>query len=256
MKKITIYIFLPLLTISLLMGCVEDDLTTYDRKDSVYFLSSLDKEVFGSVTDSLFYGFGLTKADFTDSIIHIKVAVQGNVKAFDRSVNLQVGGRTTAQENVDFEILETPMIKSGEFLADIPVKLLKSEAVVADTVFLELELLPNEDFDTNMKKQVSNTGEVEHSHVNLGIYFSGAVTEPQGWFVPYLGTFSLKKLQLMADVLEIDPYTFTLPLGSMYSLSELKYFGVYMQRYLDLQKAEGNTVLEEDGTEMEMGHLI
>ncbi|GAB3662431.1 hypothetical protein GCM10028791_37500 [Echinicola sediminis] len=237
-------------------ACVEDELITYDQKDNVYFLSSTEDSVFGNVTDSLLYSFGLMGEDFTDSIINVQVAVMGVAKDYDRPVNIQVSANSSAQDGVDFEIVEAPIVKAGEFVANVPVRLYKSEEGKTDTLMLGLNLLPNEHFDTKMQQLESNNGEVILSHVNLSVHFTSSITQPKGWFTPYFGTFSVKKILLMAEVLDIDPYAFTKPLGSVYSVSEYQFFGVYMQRYLDVQEANGNPIYEEDGTLMEMGSLI
>ncbi|MBD8487749.1 DUF4843 domain-containing protein [Echinicola sp. CAU 1574] len=251
MKKSILNIFL-LLTVVLCWSCVEDELNTFQNEDSIYFPMSTEGTSQNPNMDSLFYSVGLVPTTFTDSLISIPVKVLGRVADEDRSFTVELGQGTTAQEGTDFEFVNEHVIPAGEVSATIDIRLIKTEEIAEDTVVIKLKLLADEHFKSEMTTYVDRYGQEQLSHVGLDIYLSGVLQQPEDWFEPYLGKFSSKKFFLMVDVLGFDPLIYT---GDV-ALSKSQYFGVVMKRYLDQQKALGNTIYEEDGTEMEMGVYI
>ncbi|WP_200976055.1 DUF4843 domain-containing protein [Echinicola sp. 20G] len=251
MKKLIQNIYL-LLAIVACWSCVEDELDTFQNEDSIYFSMSTEGTSVNPDTDSLFYSVGLVPQTFTDTIISIPVKVLGLVKDQERSFTVELSQGTTAQEGVDFEFVNDHVIPAGEVSSNIDIRLIKTEEIAEDTVVLKLKLLSDDHFKTEMTTYIDRYGEAQLSHVDLDIYLTGVIQEPQYWFEPYLGKFSAKKFFLMVDVLGFDPLIYT---GNV-SLSQNQYFGIAMKRYLDEQKALGNTIYDEDGTEMEMGVYI
>ncbi|MBD8487758.1 DUF4843 domain-containing protein [Echinicola sp. CAU 1574] len=249
MKNTIRNIFL-FIVIVMCWSCVEDELMTYTSStDSIYFTFS-KKEEPAIPFDSIYYSVGLVPADFTDSLVSIPVKIMGNKKDYDRAFSVELSEKSTAVEGTNFKIENELVIPAGAVESAIQIRLFKTPDIAEDTVMIGFDLLPNEYFNTEMKNYVNEFGEIEVSHVNFELYLTGTVSEPQNWFAPFLGPFSLKKLMLMNEVLGIDPLTFS---KGRLEISKMMYFGKAMKRYLDLQRAAGNTVYEEDGTEMEMG---
>ncbi|UZD21139.1 DUF4843 domain-containing protein [Algoriphagus halophytocola] len=251
MKKTIQHIFL-LLAIAVCWSCVEDELITFQKEDSIYFPLSTEGTSNNPNTDSLFYSVGLVPKTFTDSTVSIPVKVLGTLMNEDRSFTVELAQGTTAKEGVDFEFINDHMIPAGEVSSTIDIRLIKTEEIANDTVVVKLKLLPNDHFNTEMTTYTDVYGKAVLSHVDLDIYLTGVIQEPRYWFEPYLGKFSAKKFFLMVEVLEFDPLIY---MGNV-SLSQSQYFGLAMKRYLDQQKALGNTIYDEDGTEMEMGVYI
>ncbi|MFD2036675.1 DUF4843 domain-containing protein [Belliella marina] len=252
MKKLTIHIKFAILFLLLASSCVEEQLMTYSEKDAVYFRRSVFGTNTNLATDSLFYSLGLTRPDLIDSVITVEIGLTGNATDYDRPVNLQLINGTTATADLHYRMLEPAVLKAGEFIARIPISLIKSEAIASDTVSLVMQLLPNEHFDVNMNELINSSGVTVRKHDIFSIYVTGAVSRPQFWFDPYLGTFSVKKLMLISEVMNVNPIMFLSPP----QLAEVMYIGVFMKRYLLLQKELGNTIYEEDGSEMIMGSAI
>ncbi|WP_200976046.1 DUF4843 domain-containing protein [Echinicola sp. 20G] len=250
MKKIIQNIYL-LLAIVACWSCVEDELTTYEsNKDSIYFTYSKEGHLATSPFDSLFYSVGLVPSGFTDSLISIPVKIIGKTTDYDRAFSLELSDRSTAVEGTNFKFESELTIPAGEVSSEILVRLYKTPDIAEDTVMLDFNLLPNDHFNTDMKSLINQFGVEELSYINFEVYLTGTITEPAYWFAPFLGPFSEKKILLMAEVLGIDPLIFT---KSGVSVSKMMYYGKAMKRYLDIERAAGNTIYELDGSEMEMG---
>lgn len=252
MKNIIRYI-LTVCSVAMLCSCVEDDLTTYSSNDSIYFSPSVEGAVATNPFDSLFYSLGLVPNSFTDSLISIPVKVMGKVVDYDREFSVELSAGSTAVEGTNFEFANDLLIPAGQIAAEVQIRLFKTPDILEDTVNIGLRLLSNEHFGTDMQNDFNELGEKELSHIDFDVYLTAVITQPRYWFAPYLGDFSVKKILLMAEILDIDPLIFTKP---GISVSQMNYFGVVMKRYLESQKAAGNTIYEEDGSEMVMGPYI
>ncbi len=90
------------------------------------------------------------------------------------------------------------------------------------------------------------------SLVSFRWFANDIIKKPARWLDTYLGTFTRKKLLLMAQVLGFEPAY----LDASVSIVEMTAYGKFMQRYLNEQKAAGNTVYEDDGSEMTMGPSV
>jgi hypothetical protein len=85
--------------------------------------------------------------------------------------------------------------------------------------------------------------------INYRWFINDIIKKPTRWLDFYLGTFSRKKLNLMVEVLNVDPQY----MDTNISIAETLAYGKFMQRYLNEQKAAGNLILDEDGQPMNMG---
>ena len=147
MKKIFYYILmLPIF----LSGC-EKDLMDYEGLEGVYFAvqwgSSWGNErtwPYQPFTEVQFMQLG--NAD--TATVDIKVMVTGSVKDYDRTFRVEVNpDSTTAVVNVDYLPLENDiMIGAGEYMAMVPVRLIRTESLQHGEKVLGLKLVENQYF--------------------------------------------------------------------------------------------------------------
>ena len=147
------------------------------------------------------------------------VMATGQVKDYDRFFRVEVNpDSTTAVENVDYLPLQNEiMIKAGEYRANVPVQLIRTEALQNEEKTLGLKLVANKYFSLAFPQwdavEGYSTGEVtEHFDASLHtIRFSDMMVEPEVWTgtasSPYYdgaesglwGAFSRKKLEMMCE---------------------------------------------------------
>jgi hypothetical protein len=118
-------------------------------------------------------------------------------------------------------------------------------------------LQDNNNFSTGMKTKITNsiTG-ASFSYIKYKIFLNDILAPAKYWFVPYLGTFSRKKVYTMAQVLGITPQQINDVTSSSTTLSVENYYGRAVQIYLNQQKAAGTPIYEDDGSLMTMGTSV
>lgn len=246
-----------LLAICLFIGfvsCSEQGLDTYSGKEYIYFKKAIEEDNSKKVYDSISVSFAYDLPSVTDSIYHIPVKVQGFVKSYDREINVQVDQSATAIQGTNFELINTPYyIPAGENIGMVSVKLKRTPELRENELVFAINIVPNEHFDVGILTS-RTSGNNENRVVNpdkFQISFSDILVEPSNWRIlqGWLGPYSQKKLYLLAEVNEIPvPNYNTLPnIGTF-----LTHIAV-LKAYLIEQKAAGNTVYEDDGTEMVLG---
>ncbi|KIA91846.1 hypothetical protein OC25_19710 [Pedobacter kyungheensis] len=240
--------------VTLVMLSCEKPLNTYDSKDSIYFNDAARLPLFSGevIKDSTIVSFSLAKSQ--DSVVNMVVSTTGAKSSQDRPYNLTVNTSSTAKEGVHFEILNKSFsIKKNQLKDTVKIKFLRKADMQTNTFLLSFDLLENENFITGMNNKVTNqtTGK-KISYINYRWYVNDIIKKPARWLDTYLGTFTRKKLLLMVSVLNIDPAY----LDTSVSIAEMVAYAKYMQRYLNDQKLQGNTILEDDGSIMIMGPSV
>lgn len=203
MKKI-IYLSL-ILTVSI-WACKKESIPLYDNNvsnSSIYFTKA-------DTTNNMFISFGYTKSAVKDSIIKIVVRAIGNTTDKDRTYNLSIADSSTLKAGVDYEILnKTTSIAAGKVADTLKIKLNRTAQLRSDSLFLYLDLKPNENFTNNyLSRQETSGGKIFTKYfTRLRIKVDDIAGAP-GWWLSgssyysytfgYLGTFSVLKLQLMA----------------------------------------------------------
>lgn len=240
------------------IGCSTDTIETYSSRDNIYFTWADERpDISGSFynqnIDSLGVSFAFIPTTTTDTIFKIPVSVQGQMSEVDRTVKVSVREESTAQQGVHFDIPDEVVFGANLRFDSIPVTLYRTPDMKNESFTIVLELLANDDFDVNMKDEVTDvlTGEVKYYTV-FQLTVNDILETPQYWFEPYLGVFTAKKMTLMSELLGIPLNLYT----NLVSLAETQYQGQFMQRYLNEQAAAGNTIYEDDGTPMIMGLYV
>lgn len=257
MNKILILsiVFLSLLGFT---SCNQEELETYSGADNIYFSPALVayvKNTLGGgtiVADSTEFSFSLDNASVTETIYKIPIAVQGKTSSNDRKVKVTIDPSSTAIEGTHFTLPETIIIPAGKQRDTIAVTIFRTPDMKLNTFSLVLNLEENESFATNFKTKVTNVlTQKTMSFIRFKLSFNDKSGPPKGWYTGYYGVFSTKKFFLMCDLMQLDPKIFNQSPGSPgITIPEQGYHRDFMKRYLNDQKASGNTIYEEDGTEM------
>lgn len=236
------------------LSCKRNELITYQGQPDIYFNAATRLPTFEGdvITDSINISFAYSTV--SDSVSKIVIGVAGAMADQDRDYKLIVNPASTAIGGQHYDVLPaTFKIKRHSLTDTLFLKMHRTADLQKKELLLILDLEANENFVTKMKDKVVSkaTGKMM-SYTRYKVYMNDIVLQPSGWFDPYLGKFSRKKLFLMVEVLNVEPSFFV----GRPSLAILTAYGKYMQRYLNDLKIAGKTVYEDDGSEMIMGSSI
>ena len=240
-------------------SCTQDEIQTFKETDNIYFSPAVYRYVTinggaGIFADSTGVSFGFDTPKITQKIYRIPIRVQGNLSNVDRPVKVTIDPSSTAIEGTHFTLPKNIVIGAGKAVDTIAVTIFRTPDMKTNKFTLVLNLEDNDQFGTRMKSTVVDPlTKKTLSYIRFKISMTDNLSQPPGWFAPYLGVFSAKKFYLMIDVIGLNPTIFNLSLGSPGSLTvgDITFFQSFMKRYLADQKASGNTIYEADGkTEM------
>jgi len=247
MKKIFFLNLILLFAISI-TSCTNEDIKTYQATDNIYFSPAVFPTALnGPLVDKSALSFAYDPLSVTKRVFKIPFRVQGNSSAEDRLVSVVADASSTAVAGVHYELPSQVVMRAGKVVDTLSVTLFRTPDMKTTTFTLKLNLQENEFFKTQMTSR-ENPG---LRYVSYTLSFDDILTAPKGWFVPVLGVFSVKKFYLMTSLLGLDPAIFNNALGGPgLSVGELTFYKNFMKRYLADQKAAGNTVYEDNGSEM------
>jgi len=249
MKRLIFKIIAFLLVITI-FSC-KKPLHTYEGKDSIYFNEGARLPLYqGEVLkDSTIVSFSLVKAQ--DSIVEMVIKTTGAISTEDRPYQLTVNPASTIKEGVHFQFVKKDgTIKRNKLTDTVKLKFFRTTDMLTNTLLLSFDLQENEHFVTSLKNRIINTSTGKKiSAINYRWFVNDIIKKPGRWQDFYFGTFTRKKLLLMASILNFEPVY----LDATVSIAEAVAYGKYMQRYLNEQKLSGNTILEDDGSVMAMG---
>ncbi|WAC40816.1 DUF4843 domain-containing protein [Pedobacter sp. SL55] len=238
--------------LTILLSC-EKELHKYEGKPAVYFNEAGRLPAFGGevLRDSTIMSFSLAKAQ--DSIVSMVVATVGAKKDVDRPYKLVINSSSDAIAGNHYQILNpTFVIKKNQLGDTVKIKFFRKTDMQAKTFLLSFDLQENENFSPEMKYRVLTSSNKKISLINYRWFVNDIIKRPGRWLDGYLGVFTRKKLLLIAETLSIEPAY----LDASVSIAEMTAYGKFMQRYLNEQRAAGNTIYEEDGSEMVMGASV
>jgi len=252
MKKILI-LGIAFLSLLGLTSCDKEEIETYSDTDNIYFSRAIFPEYkSGPLIDSTGFSFGLDKATVTERIYPLAIRVQGKVSDVDRAVKLTVDPTSTAVLGTHFTFPENIVMHAGKELDTVLIKVLRTADMKNKDLLLVLNLEENEFFTTNMQSKVTNvlTGKTRN-YIRFKLSFNDKLSTPIAWQPGIFGVFTAKKFFLMCELMNLEPEMFNQTPGSTgLSIPEVQYYASFMRRYLADQKANGNTIYEEDGKEM------
>lgn len=249
MKNRNIIVFF--LGVILLLTACERDLDTWSGTDSVYFDMRTKNTIssWGKYRDTTAYSFLLAAMDQQDTILRIKVNVQGDMVGFDRPLSFEISDSTTAIEGEDFKIENLNVtVPADSTHTYIEVRLIRSEALKKENRFIEFRLLQNEYFNLNW--QVADpTADEPVSMVTHRIIYGDLITAwPSDWMNSYFGTFSRTKMDFICETMGIEP-RMMLDMNYM-SIGRVQYIVQTVQIELDRRMAMGDPMLDENDEPM------
>jgi len=243
---------LGLIFLTTLLSC-QKELHKYEGKPAIYFNEAGRLTAFGGevLRDSTVMSFSLAKAQ--DSIVNMVITTTGAKQDIDRPYKLVINANSDAVVENHYEILNKSFfIKKNQLSDTVKIKFFRKVDMQAKTFLLSFDLLENENFSTEMKYRVLAATKKKNSLINYRWYINDIIKKPGRWLDGYFGIFTRKKLLLMAEVLGIEPAY----LDASVSIPETIAYGKFMQRYLNEQRAAGNIIYEENGSEMVMGSAV
>lgn len=246
MKQI-LYSCIVLIAIS----CKREPLTTYNAADSVYFNYNMG---FSSYNDSMDFSFAYADASVRDTVLKIPLAVTGVAATSDRYFSLVVDPASTAVAGTHYELPE-PLIHAGKVQDTLRLLFKRTADLASGIKKLVLHLEPNEFFKTDLQYRITNNGTPDTMSVlTFSISGSDIISEGPYWssfYAAFFGTFSKKKVEFIHDLLDMPLDFWTIaPTNQRKAMSI--YYASTTGRYLSDQAAQGNVILDEDGTPMKM----
>lgn len=230
-------------------GCSKETIDLYSGKSLLYFDYSIHTSNKRNPTriDTTLFTFSLANTALTDSVYNMQISLMGKQSPQDRPFTIKVvDSATTAIAGVHYEALKDMYIMpANSSVVYIPVKFFRTQEMSSKQFQLQLQLQPNADFDTTLTQPEDK---INVATATYTIYIDDQIARPVRWLDAYLGTFSRKKILLICSQLNMTPNDFV-----TIAVAENVYIGKAIQRYLNQQKLAGNTIYEDDGTEMIMG---
>ena len=233
------------------IGCKTSELDTFSAKESIYFMQAIERYP----TDSATVSFAYLPASQKDSTYLVDISITGTPKSQERSFQLEIDPQSTARKGVHFEFLNPAFVIPANSLHTlVPVKLNRTKEMETKELTIILKLKENENFNIDIPYHTIGTDK-KLSMTTWRIAINDILIQPKAWLDSYLGTFSKKKLFLLAELAGISDLN-NLNDYNLTPVSKLVFYGNYMQRYLDEMNAKGKTIYEEDGTPMIMGPAV
>jgi len=251
----TFYKILYLVLLGVLVqSCKEDHLDLYNQEESgaaIYFQSA-----YSTNTSYMPFSFGYLASNIQDSIIQIPVAVTGNLKDYDRPFAIRIDS-TTMTAGVHYDIVGTPMVRANRIVDTLKIKLHRTADIQEKGVDLFFSLVENEYFHTNIPfRYISGT---IYPLLDYHLYLDDIADVPYLWttfsgkslILTYWGSYSKVKVDLMLQVLKVDPGYFYNPAYKL-SVQQLMNWGNYMKYWLSTEKAAGRVYYDENGKVIDM----
>jgi hypothetical protein len=236
-----------------LFSCKKEKLITYNTEDNIYFKYT----VTNNFIDTANFSFGYSPLSVQDSVFRIPVFVTGAPADHDRVYKVAaVPEGTTAIAGTNYVLPSPAVFRAGRVTDTLTIKFLRAANLQQGAKKLQIRLLPSEELKTGITSfSTIVTGEL--NILNFRFNISDEIGPGNSWtgvFQTYFGNFSVKKVRLINTVagMPLDYYT-TGWLTDLNLAARAASWAIFMSRYLADQKAAGNTILDEDGTEMMMG---
>lgn len=235
-------------------SCEKEEIATYNDTNNIYFSDAIfpSNGINAPLIDSTGFSFGLDNPAITKRIYKVPIRIQGKISDVERKVKVAIDPTSTAVAGVHFSMPEEVFIHAGRVIDTITFTVFRAPEMKTKAFTLVLNLEENEFFTTKMQTKVTNVlTQKTMSFIRFKLTFDDKLTQPPGWYAPYLGVFTAKKFFLMCELMSLHPEMFNQKLGAVgLSIPEITYYQTFMKRYLADQKKSGNTIYEENGTEM------
>ena len=238
------YLIWGLVILVVLDACKKESLLTYNASDNIYFFYKKS----GLRLDSVNFTFAYSADGVKDSNVMVPFSVTGIPAKDDREFTITVDPSSTAQAGIHYVMPAKFVLAAGRLIDSFPIKLLRAPDLQKGTLFLRLNLQPNDHFQTDIKVIEGLLDSINPLSLKINITdILGPGTYWTGILQAYFGAFSVKKVKLLNQVtgMPID-----ITINGIYDLNlnaKCAYYAISMSRYLKDQAAAGKTVYEDDG---------
>ncbi|MEE1944202.1 DUF4843 domain-containing protein [Pedobacter sp. KR3-3] len=253
LKKISL-----ILLVGVICGaCKKNSLATYsNEKDerSVYF-------PLAETTNTVTVSFGYAQSQVSDSLIAIPIRTIGAPVGADQSYKLDIGANSTMKAGTDYDILNpTTAIKAGLVADTLKIKLKRTQQIRSDSLFLYLELQPNEYFA--QRYQTGKINGTSRTFTRLRIKLDDIAGPPPYWIAghpalsimtDYFGAYSTLKFQLWLTRYNLNAVDLMDPNWSKNNFSRIVAYSSGLKAYLQQMQLDKTPIYEANGTLMAMG---
>lgn len=267
MKKILNIICVSVMTLLYTTSCNKDVELYSGCKAGLFIQEVYSTDLYGnplSYRDSTTYSFANAAEDVTSGYVRFYVRTIGEIVNYDRPYAFKAMQGTTGVEGEDFDLSENDfVIKANQAIDTVYVKLLRTAKLRKQTVRLKVGIEPNTHFETPFAEYKNSSswsadGNM-HSAVSFIINFNEKYSEPYYWgesCIPFFGTFSVSKYLALNNYMGWTSSDWSNAgfSGAKIMYGKLDYFARYFAKYLLKRAEEGNPLLEEDGSYMQMGN--
>lgn len=189
MKKIA---QVTMLSLGLAVGassCQENDMMDYQLDGRVYFYELDTVNAVEVIRTAENYSFALQHSALSEDTLFIRVKLMGALSERDRTFRaMEVTDSTTAEPGKHYKLLDGVM-KSGEYIAYLPVVLYRTPDTQEHSVSLYLRIADTPDL---------GVGHPDLTHYK--ITWADMLLKPKHWPY-YFGTYSTSKYRFAIDVL-------------------------------------------------------
>lgn len=266
MKRILYLIGVSLVMLVWTSSCNKDVELYSGCKSGIFIQEIYSTDIYGnplSYRDSISYSFANARENVTSGIVRVFIRSIGEVVNYDRPYVLKAAEGTTAIEGEDYDLSENDlMIKANQSIDTLYVKLLRTPKLRNQTVRLKLELVPNEHFDTPFTEYKNSSswsadGNM-HSAISYIINFNEKYSKPYYWDWygdEYFGQFSVNKYLAINEYMGWTGTDWSNAgmTGQKIQYGRLEYFANYIRKYLQQKADEGEPLLDDDGSYMQLG---
>lgn len=252
MKRHLIYSILSLLVTVSALSC-SSEIEKYTGRSGIYFAMSVKQTsanadtVYSEVSEIPFI---ITSSK--DSLFNLKIKILGAVSDNDRHVSIEIVPEESDILPEDMDgIQQSYTLGAGQVFGNIPLVFHRKSSLEGKERRVTLRLVPNDDFSLPITTWKNSSAETV-SVVKHTIIISDKYVQLPGYSVYYYGAFSEKKMKIILEITGKSLKEFNTRMNP----TQMRAIGQALYRYLREKKAAGQTVYEEDGTEMTAGEGI
>ena len=234
-------------------ACKKKGLELFDQEvssSSIYFKEAI------SVNTPLLktISFGYEGYSVTDSVIAIPVAVTGYPSSQDRLFGLKLTDATTAIADKHYTFVREPLIRAGRVVDTLLLKINRTSDMTSTQYEIDLVLEDNDAFTTRLVNPAKNylTYTIKMDDI-AGISYLWTTSIRATAVLNYFGTYSRKKVDLMLEVLKLNPGFFYDNTLTAPTSTQILSYSRYMFFWLNKEAAEGRVYLDEKGEAIRMG---
>lgn len=267
MKKI-IFVFAAVLALA--SSCNEDKIPTFDSDDAgIYFQDGFQTRFYlniDSYNDSTAFSFSQCDDNVKDTVLTARLRTLGKLRDYDRKVKVVVDkANSTAVEGTHFTAdFDTVCIKAGKSEAMVSVTFHRTPDLKEKQVRLVVKVEDNENFKVPFTQQ-KNTNVYYDSgdtiRANAYVFeINEFYSEPMLWTMfgnEAMGPWSISKQRLMTELFDLTAYDWSIDGwrngNGKIQYKTFYYYAVKMRIYLQGKADEGNPVIDDDGSYMQLG---